>query len=99
MAELMSSNAKASQSLLKVLDKEPGDLDELKDSFVKLVGDKKLSVVAFYETEPSDMTNALSGLPKHLASYVGKLFGVKTNIVVRTLRLSPLRALPKPISC
>ncbi|KAK3369601.1 hypothetical protein B0T24DRAFT_596325 [Lasiosphaeria ovina] len=74
--------ATSSDLLLRVLDNKPGDRDELTDAFATLATNRKIPIAMFYETEKSDIANALTGLPRLLAGLAAKTFRKETNIVL-----------------
>ena len=73
----------ASDSLLRVLDDNPGDRGELTDAFVTLASEHRIALDFFYETEKTDIANALKGLPQYVVKGAAKVFGKETKIVVR----------------
>ncbi|KAK6332351.1 hypothetical protein TWF696_003069 [Orbilia brochopaga] len=82
----------SSQLLLKILDKEPGDLEELTDEFVRLAlaRDKieHIPITMFYETEKSDVMNAVPKLARRAVDVIKmmpttrQILDARTNIVV-----------------
>ncbi|KAJ6256416.1 hypothetical protein Dda_8917 [Drechslerella dactyloides] len=68
-----------SQLLLKVIDKEPGNLQELTDEFVRLASDKAepIPITMFYETEKSDVMNAVPKLARQVVDIIKAMPGTR----------------------
>ncbi|KAK4206945.1 hypothetical protein QBC37DRAFT_456891 [Rhypophila decipiens] len=81
VATLLGSTT-ASDLLLRVLEDKPGDRQELIDAFTTLAMRYQIPLTMFYETETSDITNALKGLSRNVVAGIKRITGIKTEMVL-----------------